>query len=402
MKDLTSAMDTMIDEEEEGAAGAAGTSKAEEEFPGTEAAMKESEADAAARAAAEKEEAHAMGESVPGEERIGWAREKKTTGDGLPEEFAAKVTVEDEKKPAPAAAPVPPAASGSAEPRRDGQARQDGQARPALMSKEDSERHAVPGMTEEEQELRAKEKKKGLTKEQKAKMAALEEERRKVRQERVDTLAAKLLDRISIWTETDRGKDVTHAFEEKIRLEVENLKMESFGLEILHAVAQTYIHKGTDLLGSQKFFGIGSFFGRMKAKGTLAKDTWKTISAAIDAQMTMEELEKNKEKGGEEWTEEQKAEYERRVTGKILNAAWRGSKFEIQSVLRDVCDKILHDKKVKLETRLVRAEALVTIGNIYAKVSSISKSQTPSFIILIHDRHTELQKKKATTWPSRS
>jgi len=66
----------------------------------------------------------------------------------------------------------------------------------------------------------------------------------------------------------------------------------------------------------------------------MVKETWGTISTAIDAQMTMEEMAKLEEKGGEDWTDEKKAEYERKVTGKILAAAWRGSKFEIQSVLR--------------------------------------------------------------------
>jgi len=60
-----------------------------------------------------------------------------------------------------------------------------------------------------------------------------------------------------------------------------------------------------------------------------------------------------------------KAEYERKVTGKILAAAWRGSKSEIQSVLRDVCDKVLNDKAVNLNKRVERAHALIMIGTIF-------------------------------------
>ena len=146
--------------------------------------------------------------------------------------------------------------------------------------------------------------------------------------------------------------------------------MESFGLEILHAIGQTYLQKATSFLKSQKFLGISGFFSRLKDKGTLAKETWGTISTAIDAQMTMEEMAKLEEKGGADWTDEKKAEYERKVTGKILAAAWRGSKFEIQSVLRDVCDRVLGDKSVKLEKRVERAHALVLAGNIYQKVFS--------------------------------
>ena len=239
----------------------------------------------------------------------------------------------------------------------------------ALMDKSEEEaRMEAAGLSQEEKELRKKEKKKGLSKEQQERLAAFEEERKKAREERVNTLANKLVDRLSVWTETDKGPDVTRAFEEKIRLEVENLKMESFGLEIFHAGGATYVPKGTSFLKSQKFLGISGFFSRLKDKGTLAKETWTTISTAIDAQMTMEEMAKLEERGGEDWTDEKKAEYEKKVTGKILAAAWRGSKFEIQSVLREVCDQILGDKRIRLEKRVERAHALVLAGNIYAKV----------------------------------
>lgn len=206
-----------------------------------------------------------------------------------------------------------------------------------------------------------------MSKEQREQLAAYEAERARIRKERVDTLAQKLLDRVSVWAETDKGPDVTKAFQEKMRLEVENLKMESFGLDILHAIGQTYISKASGLLRSQKYLGIGGFFSRLKDKGTLVKDTWNTISSALDAQQTVEDMAKMEAKGGDDWTEEKRVEYERRVTGKILTAAWRGSKFEIQSVLREVCDSVLYDKKVPLQKRLERAQALVLIGDIFLK-----------------------------------
>jgi hypothetical protein len=37
-------------------------------------------------------------------------------------------------------------------------------------------------------------------------------------------------------------------------------------------------------------------------------------------------------------------------------------------VLRDVCDAVLNDKKVKLEKRVERAQALVMIGDMFSKV----------------------------------
>lgn len=240
----------------------------------------------------------------------------------------------------------------------------------AIMDKSEEEaRMDAAGISQEEKDLKKKQKKGGLTKEQREKLEAYERERQKKRQERVDTLAAKLLDRLSVWTETDKRQQVTAAFQEKIRLETENLKMESFGIEILHAVGYTYVSKATSFLKSQKFLGISGFFSRLKDKGNLAKETWNTISTAIDAQLTMEEMAKLEEAGGADWTDEKKAEYERKVTGKILAAAWRGSKFEIQGVLRDVCDKVLYDKNVKLEKRIERAHAMVLCGTIYQRAA---------------------------------
>ena len=173
----------------------------------------------------------------------------------------------------------------------------------AILDKsEEDARMEAAGLTPEEKELRRKEKKRGLTKEQREELAAYEAERKRIREERVSTLTKKLTDRLSVWTETDKGADVTKSFEKKMEHEVESLKMESFGIEILHAIGATYIQKATSFLKSQKFLGISGFFSRLKDKGTLVKETWNTFSTAIDAQMTMEEMAKLEEKGGDDWT----------------------------------------------------------------------------------------------------
>ncbi|KAK1624075.1 DnaJ domain-containing protein [Colletotrichum phormii] len=353
MKDLTATMDITMQEGEEGAEGADG------EFPGTEEATKESmkasgEADKTGAAPAAGAAAPPPTIVVEDEKEAHKAPESAATGtaDAPPPAYAAA----EARTPSPS----PSGTSGTAK-------RTQIPLRPALMDRPSEE---VAGQPESEESLRKKEKKKGsLTKEQRDQLAAYDKERARVRQERVDTLASKLLDRISVWTETDKGPDVTKSFQEKTRLEMENMKMESFGLDILHAIGQTYLAKATGLLKSQKFLGIGGFFSRVKDKGTIVKETWNTISSAIDAQQTIEEMARMEEKGGEEWSEDRKAEYERRVTGKILTAAWRGSKFEIQSVLREVCDSVLNDKKVPLAKRLERAEALVIIAEIFSKAA---------------------------------
>lgn len=354
MKDLTATMDiTMQEEEEQLAAQEAAEQLAAEgkepDFPGTDDAIKAS--------LKEQQTAHEQG-----------------TASAPP----PKVVVDDEKEAFRAASAQGPSAPTNLPPRSE-----DASPVPSSSSRSRTQIPLRPALTDKahdeegelsEEALKHKEKKKGLNKEQREKLAAYERERAKVRQERVETLSRKLLDRISVWTETDKGLDVTHAFQEKTRLEVEELKMESFGLDILHAIGQTYVSKASTLLRSQKFLDIGGFFSKIRDKGTLVKDTWNTISSAIDAQQTMEEMAKKEQLGGDEWTDEKRSEYERRVTGKILTAAWRGSKFEIQSVLREVCDSVLTDKKVPLSKRLERAQALVLIGDIFNKVSSPNRS----------------------------
>ncbi|WDK21731.1 DnaJ domain-containing protein [Colletotrichum graminicola] len=354
MKDLTATMDITMQEGEEGADG---EEAADGESPATEDAKKEG-----AKAAAGAEKTDATASTPPPAVVVEDEKEAPKAQDTTP-------TVADATPAAAGTTHVPtPSAAGARTPSPSPSGtskRHQIPLRPALMDKPSDE---LGANAESEESLRKKEKKKGnLTKEQREQLAAYDKERARVRQERVDTLARKLLDRISVWTETDKGADVTKAFQEKTRLEVENMKMESFGLDILHAIGQTYLAKATALLRSQKFLGIGGFFSRVKDKGTIVKETWNTISSAIDAQQTIEEMARMEEKGGEEWSEERKAEYERRVTGKILTAAWRGSKFEIQSVLREVCDSVLNDKKVPLAKRLERAEALVIIGEIFSK-----------------------------------
>lgn len=374
MKDLTATMDITMQEEME-----------------QQEAAQAAEAGGAAAAAAATGESSKHEEAFPGDEKpkADFAQAQAPPPTVIVEDDKGYEAGFDEKTSSPpprydAKSPAPSTGSHS---------RTQIPLRPALMDKSHSE--SENDMTEEG--LKNKEKKRaGMTKEQREKLAEYERERAKAREERVKALTDKLLDRLSVWTETDKGNDVTKAFQEKMRLEVENLKMESFGIDILHAIGQTYVAKASGLLRSQKFLGIGGFFSRLRDKGTLVKDTWNTISSAIDAQQTMENMAKMEEKGGEDWTDERRVEYERHVTGKILTAAWRGSKFEIQSVLREVCDNVLYDKKTPLSKRLERAQALVLIGDIFNRVS-LDISHIHNIPSLTRSRLLAPQKKKATT-----
>ena len=56
------------------------------------------------------------------------------------------------------------------------------------------------------------------------------------------------------------------------------------------------------------------------------------------------------------------------MSGKMLLATWRGTRFEISGILRQVCDKVLNEKGVSDKVLFNRAQAIMFIGMIYKSV----------------------------------
>jgi hypothetical protein len=65
---------------------------------------------------------------------------------------------------------------------------------------------------------KAQKKRKTLTPEQKKQLEKVQAEQEAVRKERVAALSQKLLDKISVWAETDRSEQVTDAFKRKLQV----------------------------------------------------------------------------------------------------------------------------------------------------------------------------------------
>lgn len=99
-----------------------------------------------------------------------------------------------------------------------------------------------------------------LTPEQKKKLQELDEERKKNMEERIETLREKLVDRLRPFVEANNpgGKDdpETAAFQRKMKSEADDMKLESFGVELLHTIGNIYITKATSFLKSKKFLGM--------------------------------------------------------------------------------------------------------------------------------------------------
>lgn len=128
----------------------------------------------------------------------------------------------------------------------------------------------VADKADEKKEKEAAKGKAKLTPEQKAKLQALEEEKEKAREARIDTLAKNLVMRIRPFVEAKHPGDAndpeTVAFEKRQKVEAEDLKLESFGVELLHTIGNVYIQKGSNFIKSRRSLvgGFGGFFGRLK------------------------------------------------------------------------------------------------------------------------------------------
>ncbi|KAG6336462.1 hypothetical protein ID866_2633 [Astraeus odoratus] len=180
-----------------------------------------------------------------------------------------------------------------------------------------------------------------LSPEQKKKLQELEDDRKKALEERVKSLTAKLIDRLRPFVEAkrpgDQGDPETQAFQEKMKREAEDMKLESFGVELLHAIGTVYLMKATSFLKSKKFFGMGGFWSRIKEKGSIAKDAWGVIGSALSVQSLIQEMEKLQAKG--DVAEEELRALEEDMTGKH-------SEFDTSDDADQVVDHVLKDREV--------------------------------------------------------
>ncbi|KAI8367286.1 X-domain of DnaJ-containing-domain-containing protein [Blakeslea trispora] len=247
------------------------------------------------------------------------------------------------------------------------------------------ETHEAEEGSEESKTLSVKEK------------AEREENKRKIRAEakekRVAALVAKLVNKLSLYTElNDIPEEArTAAFSNIIQIEAEDLKRESHGVELLNAIGYTYLTKATQYINKGVAFGLGGMFHSMKEKGYIFSETVGTIRSAFDLQSSYTELQKAEEKG--DLTEEQRIKLETEAATKAT--IWRGSKLEVESVLREVCDRVLSDPTVPRETLHQRALGLKIIGTIYQKVKmDITPDDIP--IPPVNEGHSSASNRKSS------
>ena len=85
----------------------------------------------------------------------------------------------------------------------------------------------------------------------KSKLEQFEEEQRKEKDKSIEELSKTLIDRLSILTESVYDNACKESFQKKFEEEANILKMESFGLDILHTIGEVYCEKAQIFLKGQ-------------------------------------------------------------------------------------------------------------------------------------------------------
>ncbi len=252
-----------------------------------------------------------------------------------------------------------------------------------------------------------------------------DEQRKEDHEKRVAKLVEKLNDKLGIYSTAfplvdeeavDNGQEelpkayaeqkagALEKFTAKIVKEVEELRKEPFGAELLHAVGYTYRSKSNQhqakLDAESPFVGrrITGFFGKLgsslRERTHVFSETFGTIKTAYDLQSSfsklqeLEEVRKEKETGISPAEKESKSKkklrdltmeqeeeliktLETEAASKGMQALWRGSKLEIESVVREVCDIVLADINASRESRRRRCVALETIAELYQSAKPV-------------------------------
>lgn len=218
-------------------------------------------------------------------------------------------------------------------------------------------------------------------------------ERIQARQERIHLLTSKLKEKLSLYTDAfpaalpdsePIGTTMEHIANEAMasfrffaQSEADQLKTESHGVELLNSIGYTYSLKSNQWSAAinaeqgslfTRAFGFGGrITGAVREKVHIISDTAGILKTAIDLQQTFTKL-KAMEKQPEDEALKAKLESEAATSG--MQALWRGSKLEVEGVLRQVCDDVLGDTGATVEIRQRRVAALKVLGEVYSVVKA--------------------------------
>jgi hypothetical protein len=261
---------------------------------------------------------------------------------------------------------------------------------------------------------------------------AYAEECTQAHEERIKQLSTSLIFKLSIYTDNlsldNKENESLNKFIELIRSDVPNLLQAPYGEHLLHSVGYVYSSKARYWL-SKMDSQEGHLGKRILGFGRLVQSSWKdhihviketvlTVKSAVEWGQSMSKLaqiadeesndpqssfqhhsghleysgfipsestpnttspvkaEQHHKSSGQvivPLTDEEKRHLEADTAAKSMEALWCATKLEIESIERDVCDRVLNDSSSTRELRRHRCIALSKIGEVWQQASSNSQ-----------------------------
>ncbi|KAL1742967.1 X-domain of DnaJ-containing-domain-containing protein [Schizophyllum fasciatum] len=226
--------------------------------------------------------------------------------------------------------------------------------------------HGRPLLTDAEKRRREEEKRRR------------DERRRKRAQEadaaraaRVAALAATLAQKLGKFAEVAAGPDdadVARGWREMCRIEASTLATESYGPELLHAIGFVYAAKARQHLAARATpFGLGGWVHGLQGRYHVISETMSTVRAALDLKGAFEQLQ------AADLAPDERRRLEEQAAEKGLQALFKGTKLEIESVLRETCDRVLEEPGLAPGMAQLRAVALQIMGEEFMAVQKPSE-----------------------------
>ncbi|KIJ67201.1 hypothetical protein HYDPIDRAFT_25674 [Hydnomerulius pinastri MD-312] len=217
-----------------------------------------------------------------------------------------------------------------------------------------------------------------LTEEEKARRDEKERkanaEKAAARAERVQKLVDNLERKLGIFTESATGpddQDVSKSWRTICQLEADELKKESYGFDLLQAIGFVYVSKAKHFLATnQTLFGVGGWLHNVQGKYHVFSETVSTLRSAIELKSVFDQIQAAEKAGN--LSPEEKQRLEEQAAEKGLQALFKGTKLEIESVLRETCDRVLEDPSIPRNKATLRAVALQILGESYVAVKKDS------------------------------
>jgi len=166
---------------------------------------------------------------------------------------------------------------------------------------------------------------------------------------------------------------VTSSWRTICALEADQLKQESYGVELLQAIGFVYVSKAKQHLATnQTFLGVGGWLHNVQGKYHVFSETVSTLRSAIELKSVFDQIQAAERAGN--MSPEDKKKLEEQAAEKGLQALFKGAKLEIESVLRETCERVLEDPTITRGKANLRAVAMQMLGEAYAAVSKDSQA----------------------------